>query len=85
MSRQGNRGGAADLGQFLNCHDIGQGIAALSAILSGNSDSKEAGLGHLLNGLTRETLLFVHILGQRLYLVLGEVLKELAGHLMFLI
>ncbi len=74
--------GAADLGQLLHAHGVGQHIAAGAAVLLGEVDAHHAQLGHLLDGLHGEALLLVDLLSQRLDFVLGEFAVHLAEHLL---
>ena len=82
MGGDDDGGGAADLGQLLNAHGIGQHIAAGAAVLLGEVDAHHAQLGHLLDGLHGEALFLVELLGQGLDFGLGKFAVHLADHLL---
>ena len=84
MGRQDNTGGAADLGHFLNGHNVGQHIAACTADLFGEVDAHHAQLCHLLDGLFGEVLLSVDLLGEGLDFVFSKLLVHLLDHLLLL-
>ena len=75
-------GGAADLGQLLHAHGVGQNVAAGAAVLLGEVNTHHPQLGHLFDGLHGEPLLFVDLLSQRLHFVLGEFTVHLPEHLL---
>jgi len=77
-----NAGGAANLGQLLNAHSIGQNVGASAAVLLGEVGAHHAQLSHLLHGLPGEALGLVDLLSQRLDFGLGELAVHLADHLM---
>ena len=74
--------GAADLGQLLHAHGVGQNVAAGAAVLLGEVNTHHPQLGHLLDGLHGEPLFFVDLLGQGLHFVLGEFTVHLPEHLL---
>ena len=82
MGGDHDSGGAADLGQLLNAHGIGQHIAAGAAVLLGEVDAHHTELGHLLHGLHGEALLLVQLLGEGLDLSFREFAVHLADHLL---
>ena len=84
MSRDDNGSGAADLGQLLHAHGIGQDVAAGAAVLLGEINTHHAQLCHLLDGFHGETLFFVDLSGQRLHFVLCEFAVHLANEQLFL-
>ena len=63
VGRHDNTSGAADLGQLLNAHSVGQHIAAGAAVLLGEVDAHHAQLAHLLDGLHGEALFLIELLG----------------------
>ncbi|SCI85313.1 Uncharacterised protein [uncultured Blautia sp.] len=82
VGRNDNSSGAADLGQLLHAHGVGQNVAAGAAVLLGEVNTHHPQLGHLLDGLHGEPLLFVDLLSQRLHFVLGEFTVHLPEHLL---
>ena len=72
--------GAAHLGHLLHRHHVGQVIGPRPAVLLGQINAHHAQLGHLFDGLLRETLLLVHIRGDGLDLILREILEQLLEH-----
>ncbi len=75
--------GAAYLGELLHAHHIGQGVAALSAVLLGNGDAQEAVLRHLAGSLSGEFLGLIHLLSQGLHFLFGKLPEQRARHFMF--
>ena len=73
-------GGAADLGQLLHAHGVGQDVAACAAVLPGEVNAHHAQLRHLLHGFHGEALFLVNLLGQGLDLVLGKLTVHLTEH-----
>ena len=82
VGRQDNTGRAANLGHFLNRHDVGQHVAACTANGLREINAHHAQLSHLLNGLFGEVLLRVDLLGQGLDFVLSKLLVHLLDHLL---
>jgi hypothetical protein len=80
VGRHDDRGGAADLGQLLHAHGIGENVAAGAAVLLGEVNAHHAQLCHLLHGLHGEALFLVDLLGQGFDLVLGELAVHLTEH-----
>ena len=73
MCGNDNAGSTAHFGKLFHAHSIGQGIAALSAILLGNRNPQEAVFSHFLNRSSGEHFCFIHLLSQRLYFFFGEL------------
>ena len=84
MSGNDNGSGAADLGQLLHAHGIGEDVAAGAAILLGEVNAHHAQLRHLLDGLHGETLFLVDLGGQGLHFVLCKFAVHLANEQLFL-
>ena len=83
MGGDNDAGGAADLAHFLHSHDVAEIGCALAAVLLGEIDAHHAQLGHFSDGLLGEALLLVHLLGQRLDLVLRELPEHLLHQELF--
>ena len=66
MSGNDNGSGAADLGQLLHAHGVGQNVAAGAAVLLGEVNAHHAQLSHLLDGLHGEALFLIELLARGL-------------------
>ena len=82
MCGNDNAGGAANLGQLLYAHSVGQDVTTLSAVLLGNGNAHKSSFCHLLNGYARELLGLVNLDGKRLNLFLGKLSEQSACHFM---
>ena len=82
MGGQDNTCGAADLGQLLDSHDVGQDVAACTADGLREVDAHHAQLSHLLDGLLGEVLFRVDLLGEGLDFVFSKLLVHLLDHLL---
>ena len=80
VRRNDNAGGGADTGKLLNTDRIGQGVTALASHILRERDAHETKFLHLGNCLSRETLLLVDLLGQRLHFFFSEVTEQLSCH-----
>ena len=85
MSGNNNAGGAADLGQLLYAHCIGENIRALAAVLLRDRNTHEAVTCHLLDGLDGELLSLIYLLSKRLDFVFSELSEKRTGHSVFLV
>ena len=74
--------GAADLGKLFHAHNVGQRIAALSAVLLGNRDAQETVLRHLAGGLPGKFFGFIHLLSEGLYFFFGKLSEQRTCHFM---
>ena len=83
MSGHDNACSTAHLGKLFHAHDVGQRIAALSAVLLGNGDAQKTVLCHLPDGFSGEFFCFIHLLSQRLYFFFGKVPEKGTCHFMF--
>ena len=67
MGGKNNAGGAADLGELFDSHDIGEDIAAGAAVLFGEVDTHHTELSHLFDGFFGEALFLIYLGSQGLY------------------
>ena len=82
MGRQDNTGGAADLGQLLDSHNVGQHVAACTADLFGEVDAHHAQLRHFFDGFLGEIFLSIDLFGEGLDFVFSKLLVHLLDHLL---
>ena len=80
MGGKNNAGGAADLGELFDSHDIGEDIAAGTAVLFGEVDTHHTELSHLFDGFFGEALFLIYLGSQGLYFILGKLTVHLLHH-----
>ena len=84
MGGQDNTCGAADLGQLLDSHDVGQDVAACTADGLREVDAHHAQLSHLLDGLLGEIFLRVNLFGKGFDFVLSKFFVHFLYHSLLL-
>jgi len=76
--------GAVHPGDFFHGDDIGNIIQTLAAVFFGDEHPEQAEVGHFLHEIEGEFLFFVQLLGDRLYLLLGEIANGIPEYLLLL-
>ena len=73
MGREDHAGGGADSREFLYCDGVHDVVPSCPAVFNGEGNAEESERSHLLDRLYGESLLFVDLSCQGLYLFLGEL------------
>ena len=75
-----NGSGAADFGEFLHAHCIGENVTARAAVFLGEVNAHHTEFRHFFHGLHRETFRFIDFLRQRFDLIFGKLPVHFAEH-----